>query len=111
MSDEPFLKTEVGWYGLFTRRQADGAIANGERIVKTLVDPGETSGRPVGWLGTVLGSLDYPQGAIDEAAAAAVRSHGLDPADVKYAYFVEWDGAPRQAVGVMDFKIARADGR
>lgn len=108
MSDEPFLKTEVGWYGLFTRRQAAGAIANGERIVKTVAEPGD-SGRPVGTLGTVLGSIEFPPGSIDAEGEAMLRTHGIAPRDVKYAYFVEWDNAPRQAVGVMDFKIRRAD--
>jgi hypothetical protein len=104
---EPFLKTEVGWYGVFTRQQAAGAIANGERIVKVVAEEGDS--QPVGALGTVLGSLGpFPPEAAAEAKAELVAK-GLPPRDVVFAYFVEWDAAPRQAVGVMDFKIRRAD--
>lgn len=104
--DEPFLKTEVGWYGVFTRRQADGAIPNGTRIVKAASEKGDS--QRVGALGTVLGSLAFPPGAAEEAKAE-LRAKGLEPHDVAFAYFVEWDALPRHAVGIMDWKIGRAD--
>jgi hypothetical protein len=107
MSEEPFLVIEVGWQGAFTRRQADGAIPNGARIVKAHAEEGD--GHPVGSLGTVLGSLGFPPEAAEEAAAE-LAAKGLDPRPVKYAYFVEWDATPRVAVGVMDYKIGVADG-
>lgn len=106
MSEEPFLKTEVGWVGVFTRRQSAGAIPNGTRIVKAEAEEGDS--QPVGTLGTVLGSLGpFPPEAAAEAKAKLVAK-GLPPRDVTFAYFVEWDTLPRTAVGVMDWKIKEA---
>jgi hypothetical protein len=109
MTTEPFLKTEVGWQGVFTRQQAAGAIENGARIVK-LESEAEDS-QPNGALGTVLGSLGpFPPEAAAEAKAELVAK-GLEPHDAVFAYFVEWDALPRTAVGIMDWKIRRADDR
>jgi hypothetical protein len=107
MTTEPFLKTEVGWQGVFTRQQAAGAIENGARIVKLESEADDS--QPNGALGTVLGSLEFPPGAAEEARAELLAK-GQPPRDVKYAYFVEWDALPRTAVGIMDWKIGRADG-
>jgi hypothetical protein len=104
---EPFLTIEAGWHGVFTRQQAKGAIPNGSRIVKTASEKGDST--PYGALGTVLGSLGpFPPEAAAEAKAELVAK-GLEPNDVVYAYFVEWDALPRTAVGIMDWKIRRAE--
>lgn len=83
---EPFLRTEQGWVGIFTRAQAEGAIPNGETVVKVASEKGD--GHPIGARATVLGSLSHP-------------SAGL-------GYFVEWEDCPRMAVGVIAWKIAKA---
>lgn len=97
------FKNEPGWSGVFTRHQADGAIPNGTRIVKGESEPGDST--PSGSKGTVLGSID----TIPEVEAEA-RGRGVRPPDA-YFYSVEWDRLPHVAVNVMDWKIARADGR
>lgn len=89
----PFL-TEPGWTGFFTRRQAEGAIPNGTRIVKACDEPGDA--HTIGALGTILGSIGTPPEWLPEHLRK-----------VKYAYFVEWDDMPKAAVGVMDFKITQ----
>jgi hypothetical protein len=78
------LCIEPGWTGIFTREQAEGAIANGRRVVKVKGEAGDA--HPVGATATVLGSLSYPElGGI--------------------GYFVEWDSRPRVAVFVIAWKI------
>lgn len=79
------LHHERGWVGAFTRAQAPGAIENGAEVVKVQTELGDTN--PVGTKGAVLGSL---------------LREGV------HFYFVEWANAPRIAVGVMGWKIARA---
>lgn len=76
-----------GYAGLFTRQNAPGAIPAGTRIRKAIFVMGDTT--PVGALGAVLGSISHPE--------------------FGFAYFVEWDHAPRCAVFCMAVKIARAD--
>jgi len=80
------LREEAGWAGAFTRGQATGAIPNGTPIVK--VQSEQKDAHPEGTLGTVLGSL---------------RVEG------QLIYFIEWAPRPRLAVGVMSWKIARAE--
>jgi len=78
------IKQYPGYGGMFTRRQATGAITNGTRIVKVKTEDGDT--HPVGSEGAVLGSIGS-------------RSLGI-------MYFVEWDAAPSVAVAVIAWKIA-----
>lgn len=82
---------EPGWVGVFTRNQAEGAIPNGTRIEKSEGEAGDSN--PIGATGTVLGSLPAPDGM------PAKFAH------VKHFYFVEWDNYPKQACGVLDYKI------
>lgn len=81
------IKYEEGYYGAFTREQAEGAIPNGTRIIKTNSEKGD--GRQDGVGGVVLGSMDG--------------------GDMGICYFVEWDDAPKFAVGVIALKIKTAD--
>jgi len=83
-----------GWTGMFTRAEAEGAIPNGSRIVKTERVDGDAHGP--GALGTVLGSISTP--------AVMRQQHPATP----YFYFIEWDDTPRVAVGVASDKIAEA---
>lgn len=85
MAEALGLHYEPGWLGIITRHEAKGAYPNGTRVEKVDEDPGDT--RPLGSLGTVLGSLR------------------ADP--IGTAYFVEWDSAPRHSVLVTAWKIAR----
>jgi hypothetical protein len=81
-----------GYFGSFTRAQAQGAIPNGARVRKAFEDPsGDRT--PIGSLGTVLGSF---VGYVSDDAAML-------------AYFVEWDRKPRIAVSLSFWKIQRAD--
>ena len=106
---DPFLTVEAGYAGVFTRHEAEGAIPNGTRIVKVAVDgDGSEDAHPIGARGVVLGSLEFPPGAVAEVRQE-LAAKGLDVPDVTFAYFVEWEARPRVAVGVMDWKIARAD--
>ena len=83
------LVEEEGWTGIFTRDQSPLArFANGARIVKAKAERGD--GTPLGTQGVVLGSMGHP--------------------DVGLVYFVEWDGQPRTAVVVVDWKLGLADG-
>jgi len=81
------IHTEPGWTGALTRDQAEGAWANGTRVMKTKQDPGGDFTKP-GALGTVLGSLHAPQAG--------------------YAYFIEWDHAPKVAAFCVAAKLAVA---
>jgi hypothetical protein len=83
------LKNEPGWTGAFTRQQAQGALANGTRVVKTSSEQGDA--HPDGTRGTVLGSISEP--AVQNGATC---------------YFIEWDPRPRTAVAAMAFKVRPA---
>lgn len=80
------LHTEQGWAGNFTRNQASGCIPNGTRIVKTLVESGDT--HKLGDTGVVLGSI----------AAAGMSG-----------YFIEWDDRPKHAVFTCSHKIGELE--
>lgn len=95
--------TEAGWYGIFTRFQSEGAIPNGEAIVKVNSEPGDSV--PDGERGKVLGSLPNIPAVSEEA-----KRKGIRPPDA-YWYFVEWASRPRCAIQLIDWKIRRADGR
>lgn len=82
------IEPHPGWFGFFTREQAEGAIANGSRVQKIKSEHGDS--HLIGECATVLGSIYVP-------------SHGL-------AYFLEWDATPKTAVLVVGWKIeARND--
>lgn len=85
----PFIGSEPGWIGAFTRNEAHGGLPNGTRIMKCNSESGDS--RPDGVLGTVLGSLSHP-----------------DIQGGKVFYFVEWDAVPRMAVGVLASKVQAA---
>lgn len=70
--------------------QAEGAIPNGTRIVKTASERGDFQQDDS--RGTVIGSMTLP--------AATERRTG-----VRYFYFVTWDRAPHVTSGVASFKI------
>lgn len=84
------LRREHGYAGIFTRDQAEGAIPNGARIVKQNSEPGDSHSD--GAQGVVLGSIASPPELIEKFGA-------------KFAYFIEWDGSPRVAVGTVDRKV------
>lgn len=61
---------EKGWMGAFTRHHAEGAYANGLRVVKLREESGDIT--PLGTEGVILGSLDgrdldqrNPDGGVD----------------------------------------------
>lgn len=87
--NRPTIHAQPGWFGMFTRAQADGALANGTRVVKTGSKPGD--GTADGTPGVILGSLREPDITAD---------HVL--------YFVEWASRPRVAVAVVDFRVREA---
>lgn len=86
------IDNHPGYIGAFTRDQAAGpdVIPNGARIVKVATE--EKDMNPVGTKGTVLGSIRH----------AEVHNG-------RVFYFVEWDTAPRVAVGCIGWKIARVE--
>lgn len=88
------INNEPGWYGSFTRDQAEGAIPNGSRIVKCNSEEGDAhvDGTP----GIVLGSF----------MAAAADTSGLGNV---ICYFIEWAPKPRIAIGTLHFKIRMAE--
>lgn len=78
----PNIVDEPGWYGSFTRDQAEGALPNGTSIVKANSQPQDAT--PDGMRGTILGSI---------------ANEGL------LFYFVEWDNRPKMAIGCMSTKV------
>lgn len=71
--------------GAHTTEQAEGAIPNGSRIRKAVMEEGDT--HPIGALATVVGSVGpLPFRQWDQV----------------YGYFVEWDEMPGVAVFVHD---------
>lgn len=88
--DMSLMVSEPGWYGMFTRNQAKGAIPNGTKIVKANSEPGDTTtdGTP----GIVLGSLRAP-----------------DSLGGLLFYFVEWADKPKQPIGTFGLKIRAAE--
>lgn len=88
LMEETGLGHHDGYAGVFTKHQAEGAIPNGTKIVKTNSVAGDAT--PDGMGGVVLGSMDS-------------GDHGL-------LYFVEWDDRPRMAVGTIALKIKRQNG-
>lgn len=89
------LAQKDGFLGHFTDHQAEGAMPNGTRIVKTMFAEGDSTA--IGQLGRVLGSLP-----VDSEMVPAGTGPG-------FFYFVEWDHAPKIAVGVAWLKIGPAD--
>lgn len=79
------LRNEPGWIGAFTRNHAPGTMTPGTRVVKTREDKGGDR-TPLGTKGSVLGSIRPP---------------GMEFA----GYFIEWDGRPRVAVFMIEWKI------
>jgi hypothetical protein len=79
-----------GYRGAFTRNQVEGAMPNGTRIRKCHSEPGDST--PDGAEGTVLGSMSHPE-----------------IFDGIIVYFVEWDWAPRHAVGTLYRKIEKVE--
>lgn len=89
------LKNEPGWTGSFSRAEAEGALRNGTRVRKLIMEEGDT--HPVCAPGTVLGSLAVP------AELSRGQRH-----QVRFFYYVEWDMSPKEACAVMDYKIVDA---
>lgn len=86
MKTDVVIRNEPGWVGTFTRHQApEATFRNGSRIQKAKQGPGDAT--PLGSLGTVLGSI-YAAGIV--------------------GYFVEWDWKPKVAVGIVGWRISRA---
>jgi hypothetical protein len=82
----PGIKAWPGYAGLHSRDQAEGALPNGQRVVKVNSENGDS--QRDGRRGTILGSLNSPKGIF---------------------YFVEWDTLPAMAVGTASFKLAAID--
>lgn len=87
---------EKGWMGVFTRHHAEGAYANGLRVVKLREESGDIT--PLGTEGVILGSLD----------GRDLDQRNPDGGVIVFAYFVEWDNRPRVAIGTIDWKIVPA---
>lgn len=85
-------KFEIKWEyignAVFTRQQAEGAIPNGSRIVKSKME--DDDAHKIGDKGTVIGSISHPE-----------VLNGM------IGYFVEWDDMPGVPVGVVGWKISR----
>ena len=77
------LKSEQGYWGIFTRNEYPGALKNGTRIRKTNSEPNDH--RNDGDAGTVIGSIGAPE--------------------VGVMYFIEWDQTPRVIIGVTAQKV------
>jgi hypothetical protein len=75
----------AGWVGVFTTKTAPGALINGTRVIKVAQDP-EGDRTPPGTAGRVLGSIGHPD-------------------LVGIMYFIEWDNAPKFAVGCHQRKL------
>ena len=90
--DWTHIKEHPGYLGLFSDNQTEGAIPNGTPIVKAWSEVGDWN--ETGATGVVLGSLPIPPEV------------GLTS---KYFYWVEWDDAPKRAVGVVSKKIAERE--
>ena len=84
------LREEAGWVGLFTRRNAAGAMPAGTRIVKTRMELGDAN--PTGTLGVVLGSLSDP---------SIAGGHPM--------YFIEWEHTPKKAIACAGWKVGPAE--
>lgn len=84
------FKEESGWVGAFTRNEARGAYPNGTKVMKVHCEDEDMN--TAGAMGTVIGSMP------------GIRELGCD-----FFYFVEWDKAPRVAVGIINQKISRID--
>jgi hypothetical protein len=95
--DATGIDNHPGWTGVYTTRNAPGALPAGTRVTKALDEPGDA--HHIGDEGTVLGSIAMPD---DEVF---MTSFG----PVKTFVFVEWDSDPKVAVGIIDVKIRRAD--
>lgn len=80
------IRVHLGWTGVFTTLSAQGAYANGTRVVKIRCDDGGDA-NPVGSIGRVLGSF------------------GVDGLPI--IYFVEWDHKPKHAFACQEGKIER----
>jgi hypothetical protein len=89
MFKETGLQEEEGWRGLFTRRQAEGAIENGTRFVKVAAQGSDS--HPAGSGGIILGSID---------ADLLGDWLGHQPSTASIAYFVEFDDLPKVGVGI-----------
>ncbi len=77
------LRTYPGYAGVATPQQAQGAIPNGTRVCKINSEGNDT--HRDGALATILGSVRHP---VDG-----------------FAYFVEWDDLPRNAVVIAYHRI------
>ena len=90
MGNELRINWESVGRAVFTRDQAQGAMPNGTRIVKVKEEAGDK--HKLGDEGVVIGSVSHPE-VMDGAPA----------------YFVEWDDMPGVPVGVVGYKIAKAE--
>lgn len=78
--------------GMYLEGEAEGAYANGTRIIKVEAEEGD--GTSVGTAGYVLASFD-----VSEAEVEADRK-------VTFFYFVKFDDFPHP-IGISDWKIGR----
>lgn len=90
------LQTKMTSRGMavYSTEQAEGAIANGTRIVKCLDEPGDK--HKIGDQGVVIGSID----ARDVPDPPLIDGKRSD-----YLYFVEWDDFPEAPICVVSLKI------
>ena len=84
-------------YALLTG-ESPSAIAVGARVRKAREDPGGDI-TPIGTLGRVMASHDYPEGAEQPHPDHTVR----------HFYFVTWDDKPGVPVGCADWKIEEVE--
>lgn len=78
------IRSQPGWQGAFTRQHAPGTWRPGTRIKKIRKEEGDVT--PIGAFGTVLGSVRPVSSSIA-------------------GYFIEWDGKPRVATFMVEWKI------
>jgi hypothetical protein len=84
---------------VFTGNQADGALANGTRVIKTNSEPDD--GHSNGESGTVIGSIKVPE---------EVREATRSMADFRFpnethVYWVVWDAGPGLPVFTIGSKL------
>lgn len=89
------ITTHEGYYGIFSKNEAEGAWPNGTRVRKVNSQDGD--GHLDGSLGTILGSYK--------------NTHKTEPKfeDVAYLYWVEWDDMPKVPIGTISTKLEKAD--
>jgi len=76
--------TKPGYIGHYIEGQADGAVPNGQRVVKVADEKGDA--HTLGDTATVISSYAHPE--------------------LGLMYFIEWDDRPKLIVACISWKLA-----